>query len=98
VGEGASAALALDAAALLESCEDLFDFREDPSESSDDLEKSSQDLEKSLHVLEEAVAVLLIFLQDRFGFAAVIERFRAVRFGFVADRLVAREDLSQSIA
>jgi hypothetical protein len=75
-----------------------LDFREDRSESSDDLEKSSQDLEKSSPVREEALAVLSVFRQDGFGFAAVIERFRAVRSGFAADRSVAREDLSESIA
>lgn len=59
---------------LIESCEDRFGSREDGSKSWDDVEQSSPDLEKSSHDLEQAAAVLAVFSNGRFDFAAVIER------------------------
>jgi hypothetical protein len=52
---------------LIESCEDRFGSREDGSKSWDDVEQSSHDL-------EQAAAVLAVFSNGRFDFAAVIER------------------------
>ena len=59
---------------LIESCDDRFGSREDSSKSCDDVEQSSPDLEKSSHDVEQASAVLAVFSNGRFDFAAVIER------------------------